>query len=87
MAGYAVTITLRGADAHIARPSQRATAARSETARDAPDQIAFGLPLAAVDQVELLGRPVGEGLRDWLASIGEAWTQMTFYLFDPQSWR
>jgi hypothetical protein len=39
------------------------------------------------DQVELVGRPFSTGIRDWLASIGESWSQTTFYLFDPESWR
>lgn len=44
------------------------------------------LPVAA-DRVELVGRPVNEGLGDWLASVGESWSQLTFFLFDPDSWR
>lgn len=41
----------------------------------------------AVVQVELVGRPLDEAIRDWLASIGESWSQLTFFLFDPESWR
>lgn len=40
-----------------------------------------------VVQVELVGRPLDESIRDWLASIGESWSQLTFFLFDPESWR
>jgi len=39
------------------------------------------------DQIELVGRPLDETIRDWLASIGESWSQLTFYLFDSESWR
>jgi hypothetical protein len=39
------------------------------------------------DQVELVGRPLDASIRDWLASIGESWSQLTFYLFDSESWR
>jgi len=40
-----------------------------------------------VVQVDLVGRPIDETIRDWLASIGESWSQLTFFLFDPDSWR
>jgi hypothetical protein len=39
------------------------------------------------DPVELVGRPVDDVIADWLASIGESWSQLTFFLFDPDSWR
>ena len=42
---------------------------------------------ATVVQVELVGRPLDETIRDWLAAIGESWSQTTFFLFDPESWR
>jgi hypothetical protein len=41
----------------------------------------------ALVQVEMVGRPFDEVIRDWLASIGESWSQLTFFLFDPESWR
>ena len=41
----------------------------------------------AADHVELVGRPVDEVIADWLASVGESWSQLTFFLFDPDSWR
>ena len=41
----------------------------------------------AADPVELVGRPLDEALGDWLASVGESWSQLTFFLFDPDSWR
>jgi len=41
----------------------------------------------AADHVELVGRPVDEVIADWLASVGESLSQLTFYLFDPDSWR
>lgn len=40
-----------------------------------------------VDWVELVGRPFETRLAERLASIGEAWSQLTFFLFDPESWR
>ena len=41
----------------------------------------------AADHVELVGRPLDEVIADWLASVGESWSQLTFFLFDPDSWR
>jgi hypothetical protein len=41
----------------------------------------------AIDQLELIGRPIDEAISDWLASIGESFSQLTFFLFDPESWR
>ena len=43
-------------------------------------------PLVA-DHIELVGRPLDEVVGDWLASVGESWSQLTFFLFDPDSWR
>lgn len=37
--------------------------------------------------IDLVGRPLDGRVADWLASIGQAWTQLTFFLFDPESWR
>jgi hypothetical protein len=44
-------------------------------------------PALAADPVELVGRPIDEAIGDWLASVGESWSQLTFFLFDPDSWR
>lgn len=44
-------------------------------------------PAPTADHVELVGRPMDEVIADWLASVGESWTQLTFFLFDPDSWR
>jgi hypothetical protein len=41
----------------------------------------------AAEHVELVGRPLDEVMADWLASVGESWSQLTFFLFDPDSWR
>jgi hypothetical protein len=40
-----------------------------------------------VDQLELVGRPIDVRIAEWLASAGERWSQLTFFLFDPESWR
>jgi hypothetical protein len=36
---------------------------------------------------DLVGEPFLGRLSDWVAGIGEAWSQMVFFLFDPESWR
>lgn len=82
MGGYAVTMTLHRSDARISRPHHTPVDAGA-TGR----VLQVELAATAVERLELTGRPVGQDLRDWLASIGEAWSQMTFYLFDPDSWR
>lgn len=41
----------------------------------------------APDPVDLVGRPLDQVFGDWLASLGESWAQLTFFLFDPESWR
>ena len=83
MAGYVASSRLQGAVPRFAGngPGRRGTAVPLGI-----DTVARGLEPEA-DQVELVGRPVDASIRDWLASIGESWSQLTFYLFDPQSWR
>jgi hypothetical protein len=83
MAGYAVTATLRDGVAH---PSTWSNAGRAEellalTERDA------ALDAAAAEPIDLVGRPIDEAIAEWLASLGESWSQLTFFLFDPDSWR
>jgi hypothetical protein len=39
------------------------------------------------ESVDLSGEPYLEVLSDWVAGLGEAWSQMVFFLFDPESWR
>jgi hypothetical protein len=55
-------------------------AAQAHEAAAAPDA-------SAIEQLELVGRPLNEMVVDWLASVGETWSQLTFFLFDPESWR
>ena len=39
------------------------------------------------ERVELLGRSPGERLAERWEDLRETWSQMTFFLFDPESWR
>lgn len=62
-------------------------AAWSAEVRLAADALGTDDPDLAAGPVELVGRPLDEALGDWLGSVGESWSQLTFYLFDPDSWR
>ena len=76
MAGYAASSRLHGAVPRFAGAIP-----------DMDDGLPCGDDPEAFDRVELVGRPLDEAIREWLASIGESWSQLTFYLFDPESWR
>jgi hypothetical protein len=84
VAGYAASSRLQGAVPRFAGASPGQGGA---VVQFGPETIqTSGEPLVA-DQVELVGRPLDEAICDWLASIGESWSQLTFYLFDSESWR
>ena len=83
MAGYAASGRLHGVVPRFAGADPGSAAAAQPlgpTVVDPADP-------ATILQVELVGRPLDETIRDWLAGIGESWSQMTFFLFDPESWR
>jgi hypothetical protein len=50
---------------------------------------AVAVPSAWLDRelVEPSGRPLGERLAERLDDLCETWSQLTFFLFDPESWR
>jgi hypothetical protein len=81
VAGYAATARLQGAAPQFALGGGSA------------HRVLFGAALpgpegpGVVDQLELVGRPIDEVIADWLASVGESFSQLTFFLFDPDSWR
>ena len=92
MAGYAASATLRGGNLRFASwgtgtgpagpaATEAARPAATEAARAPADAAAAGAP------IDLVGRPLDQRLGDWLASLGETWSQTTFFLFDPDSWR
>ena len=79
MAGYATSATLHGRAPHLAaRPP-------SSGPDSGPVSELDGWPRSAPE--DLVGRPLDHALADWLASVGESWSQLTFFLFDPDSWR
>lgn len=90
MAGYAVSGRLQGAVPRFAGwgpvPVRDVrTGSVADVGAPEPFEARTGEP--RVDHVELTGRSFDEALRDQLAAIGESWSQLTFYLFDPDSWR
>lgn len=82
MAGYATSARLEGALPRLAGANPRSAIMRPEIER-----VSTGEHPADVDQLELVGRPIDERIAERLASAGEAWSQLTFFLFDPESWR
>lgn len=97
MGGYAASSRLRGAVPRFAGASPgigggtashpRDSLARGSRPAGTDSTVPAGTEPPVADQIELVGRPIGEAICDWLASIGESWSQTTFYLFDPDSWR
>lgn len=83
MAGYAASATLHGADPQFAFAGAHAYG----SARLDAWNIAESSDGVMIEQLELVGRPINERIVDWLASVGESWSQLTFFLFDPESWR
>lgn len=83
MAGYAVSARLQGGAPVFALSGdamRRSTLASTGAVEGAEGGI-------AIDRFELVGRPLDETIAEWLASIGESFSQLTFFLFDPESWR
>ena len=83
MAGYAASARLHGAEPQIAFVGVHAYGSVVPDVDDA----GVGSVAAITEHFELVGRPVNDTIADWLASVGESWSQLTFFLFDPESWR
>lgn len=81
MAGYAASATLRGGNLRFASWGAGAEPTGPAVAE------ATMVPADAAAPIELVGRPLDQRLADWLASLGDTWSQTTFFLFDPDSWR
>jgi hypothetical protein len=79
MAGYATSALIRGNGPHLAI---HAGSAPAESWNPAESDLWHG-----GEPIELIGRPVDQVVAEWLASVGESWSQLTFFLFDPESWR
>jgi hypothetical protein len=81
MATYAVHMRIEGV-----RPTRPA-----RVVRWSPSIATVPAPETAMDQaitpVDLVGRPLGEVVAERWLRIRDACRQMTFFLFDPDSWR
>jgi hypothetical protein len=86
VAGYAASGTLHGAVPQFVALGERIGHRRIEP-RDIVGSIACGDPASEALPIDLVGRPLDAVIGDWLASVGESWSQLTFFLFDPDSWR
>lgn len=84
MSGYAASVTLHGASPHVVAWHGLLADEPLPGVQARPEQLAEATPL---QPIELVGRPVDEAIAEWLASLGEAWSQLTFFVFDPDSWR
>jgi hypothetical protein len=81
MATYAVHTRIEGV--RPTRPGRAARWSRSIATAPAPE-----LPIdRALTPVDLVGRPLDEIVAERWMRIREACSQMTFFLFDPNSWR
>ncbi|HUP54452.1 MAG TPA: hypothetical protein VM408_03005 [Methylomirabilota bacterium] len=76
MAAYAVTARL-----------DRTTPHRAERPAAVPTDASAVERFESAQAVELVGRPLGSSVAERMARVREAWAQMTFYLFDAESWR
>jgi hypothetical protein len=83
MAGYAVIARIGRADPHLTIRDLDVDLDRDAAG---PDR---GLPadVPTIVNDRLDGSTLDERLGDHFARLGEAFSQMTFYLFDPESWR
>ena len=81
MAGYAASARLEGAV-----PQFTLARTRRSTVQPAGESPSTG-ELLRDARIDLVGRPFDAIIAERLASIGEGWSQLTFFLFDPESWR
>jgi hypothetical protein len=83
MAAYAVIARIGRVDPHLTIRDLDVDLDRDDAR---PDR---GLPADAPTIVNdrLDGPGLGDRLGDHLGRLGEAFSQATFYLFDPESWR
>jgi hypothetical protein len=85
VAGYVASARLKGGVPRFVGGG--AVGAWSAGGRPVANTFGTDDPALVADHVELIGRPLDEAIGDWLASVGESWSQLTFFLFDPDSWR
>jgi hypothetical protein len=70
-----------------ARPHRPAAGTSVDRSSQAPVRAAAYPDQRDPDCVELTGTSLDARLGLWLAGVRETWSQTTFFLFDPESWR
>jgi hypothetical protein len=91
MAGYSASARLGAGTIRIDRPRAARAEDRSSSAdrasRSGPPTLGTGSDDEALEDVRVVRSWASEELSErWLA-IRETWTQTTFYVFHPESWR
>jgi hypothetical protein len=84
MSGYVASARVRGVP-RLVRADREVEQSFTFGPPDAPRMVEVELEVAIEGQ-RTLERIVG-GLADRIAAFRERWSQLTFYLFDPNSWR
>jgi hypothetical protein len=85
VAGYVASARLQGGVPHFVGGG--GVTAWSGDRAHGPAAVSADDNVWGPEPVDLVGRPLDQVLGDWLASLGESWSQLTFFLFDPDSWR
>jgi hypothetical protein len=85
VAGYVASARLQGSVPHFVGGS--GVTSWSESGAPITGAMSTHEPPLVADRIELVGRPLDEVIGERLASLGESWSQLTFFLFDPESWR
>jgi hypothetical protein len=78
MAAYAVIARIDRVDPHLAGWARIPAPSTDRTAVD---------EMEPSEAFEVLSRPIGPSMAERWARVREAWSQTTFFLFDPESWR
>ena len=89
MSGYAASARLRGGSTRFVVRDGSTRFIVLDSVRRVPraDPAGTAPTSPEVERVELAGRPLGRRLADRWEDLRDAWSQTTFYLFDPESWR
>ena len=80
MSGYTASARLQGGSLRFMAAESNRPAGRDRGAT---------APGAWLDRepVELVGQPLGARVAERWDDLRETWSQLTFFLFDPESWR
>jgi hypothetical protein len=78
MAAYAVIARIDRADPHLAGWARMPTRAADWSVIE---------EIESPEAVDLVGAPDAPTLAERWGRVRETWSQTTFYLFDPESWR